>query len=190
VIEKGNDFDCLYTCWATDLLPTEIKLEDASNRALGNCIWIGTKGGGSTLFENWTNLDPFFLECTRSGISTNFIDPWVRPVSFEDNRKIVNESYLAPAIQGKWQVDYGYIPCRIFKHISYGHFGYTNSLTVYEIFDAPMVYSSDPLELFRLAINKKNDPNHIKELKDLMNEVKNKHTYINRIETIIKYLPD
>ena len=189
ILEKGNGIDCLYFPWATDLLPNEIDPHSAKNNQTGDCIWIGTRGGGSTLYENWSMLDPFFNECENNNITLNWIDPWGRHVSFERNKEIVNESYLAPAIQGKWQVDVGYVPCRIFKNISYGHFGYTNSSFVNEIFDNRLVYSADTKELFHKAIEKKKDPNHLKELMELMIEVKEKHTYINRIEEILKCLP-
>jgi hypothetical protein len=39
-------------------------------------------------------------------------------------------------------------------------------------------------------MEEKNSSNHIEKLSFLMNEVKKKHTYINRIETILSYLPD
>jgi hypothetical protein len=36
----------------------------------------------------------------------------------------------------------------------------------------------------------KNSQDHIEKLRYLMNEVKNKHTYINRIEDILRFLPE
>ena len=114
------------------------------------------------------------------------INPWASPISFEDNSRLVNESYISPTIQGPWQIENRYIPCRIFKNISYGHYGYTNSEAVNDIFEGSLIYDRDPVNLFNKIIEKKNDPNHINELKFLMNEVKEKHTYINRIKLIIE----
>jgi hypothetical protein len=175
-------------CWGTDLLPNEIDLNKANNNKSGDFVWIGSKGGGDTTFENWSTIDPFMNKCIDKGIKTTIVDPWGRPVSFEDNMRMINEAYLAPAILGKWQVEMGYIPCRIFKNISYGHFGYTNSQAVFDVIGAPLVFSNNSEQLFNLAIKKKNDIKHIEQLKYLMNEVKQKHTYINRIQKILEIL--
>lgn len=178
----------LYMCWGTDLLPDEIDLDKANNNKSGDFVWIGSKGGGDTTFENWSTIDPFMNKCINKGIKATIVDPWGRPVSFEDNMRMINEAYLAPAILGKWQVEMGYIPCRIFKNISYGHFGYTNSQAVFDVIGDPLVFSNNSEELFNLAIEKKNDIKHIEQLKYLMNEVKEKHTYINRIQKILEIL--
>jgi hypothetical protein len=188
--EPSSSIGCLYLPWATDLLPEEINLDSAKNNSPGECVWVGTYGGGSDLFENGSQLDPFFQRCRQNGIKVNQINPWGNPVSFEENRRLVNGSYLSPSIQGKWQVSVGYLPCRIFKNISYGHMGYTNSDSVNEIFNGEVIYDSDPSILFQKSIESKGDPSHIERLKYLMNEVKNNHTYVNRIKDILNYLPE
>lgn len=179
---QESSIRCLYQPWATDLLPHEIDLESAKNNLDDKfCFFAGTDQG---------NITPFFDLCKENGIRVITIDPWGKPVSFEENRKMVNESYISPAIQSDWQIEHGYIPCRIFKNISYGHFGYTNSDTVNSIFDNSLIYSNNIRDLFFKTIEKKNDPNHLKELRDLMVNVKNNHTYINRIEFILRFLPE
>ena len=176
---------CLYQPWATDLLPHEIDLNSAKNNLTDPfCFWAGSSQG------NDGNINPFLETCSRNGVRIVSIDPWTNPISFEENRKMVNESYISPAIQTNWQIENGYIPCRIFKNISYGHFGYTNSDTVNFIFDNSLVYSDNSRDLFFKIMEKKKDPNHIEELKDLMMEVKMNHTYINRIEFILRFLPE
>jgi len=189
-LSKG-EIDCLYTCWATDLLPDEIDISNAKNIVSGDkyCLWAGTYGDNTSTFQNGTELEPFFRECEKNGIILKLINPWASPISFEDNSRLVNESYISPTIQGPWQIENRYIPCRIFKNISYGHYGYTNSEAVNDIFEGSLIYDRDPVNLFNKIIEKKNDPNHINELKFLMNEVKEKHTYINRIKLIIECLP-
>jgi hypothetical protein len=183
-IQKSS-ISCLYQPWATDLLPHEIDLDSAKNNLTDPfCFWAGSSQG------NDGNINPFLETCSRNGVRIVYIDPWKNPISFEENRKRVNESYISPAIQSDWQVDNGYIPCRIFKNISYGHFGYTNSDTVNSIFDNSLVYSDNPGDLFFKIIEKKNDHNHLKDLKELMANVKSNHTYINRIENILKFLPE
>ena len=182
IIENSYPVRCLYSCWATDLLPHEIDVNNARNNLDNRVLyWVGSQQG---------NLEPFFSECRKNSIDVKIIDPWKGAISFEDNRSYVNSSFISPSIQSDWQVSVGYIPCRIFKNISYGHFGYTNSEMVNSIFDNELVYSPNPGDLFYKALEFKNSPNHIEKLKYLMNEVKNKHTYLNRIEDILKFLPE
>lgn len=192
VLKKGEKVDFLCMCWATDLLPHEIVYPEPNKIHNNTCVWIGTYGDNTGAFQNGTVLDPFMDACERNAIhpiKIIKINPWSNPVSFQENRKIVAESYLAPTLQGPWQVEQEYIPCRIFKNISYGAYGITNSKAVNELFDNKLVYDSNPVELFEKAVIKRNDPNYYEELKRLMNEVKAKHTYLSRIDYILKCLP-
>lgn len=179
----------LAICWATDLLPHEIEINTARNNTEGSCFWAGTHGGGNSTFENGSNLYPFFDKSREIDIPVEIIDPWSNAISNEENRKKVNLSFVSPSIQGPWQVNNAYIPCRIFKNISYGHYGYTNSIHVKNIFDGNIVYEANSVDLFNSVIRKKNDPSHLSDLISLMEEVKEKHTYINRVEILLKYLP-
>lgn len=187
---KG-EIGTLYTCWATDLLPDEIDLSQAKNiKNPKSCLWIGTFGDSTGVFQNGTELDPFFSLCRINGIEVIKINPWSSPVSFEKNKSMVNNSFIAPSIQGPWQIENRYIPCRIFKHISYGHMGYTNSSAVNEIFKGELVYERNSSDLFNKSIEFKNKPDHLERLRYLMNEVKEKHTYVNRINQIMECLPE
>jgi hypothetical protein len=188
---KKDTIDTLYTCWATDLLPSEIDLDLAKNiQNPKSCLWIGTFGDSTGIYQNGTELDPFFNSCNENGIDVIKINPWSSPVSFEQNRNMVNSSYISPTIQGPWQIENEYIPCRIFKNISYGHMGYVNSPSVNSLFNEELIYSRDTIELFNKSIEFKNSPDHIEKLRYLMNEVKEKHTYVNRIKQIIECLPE
>lgn len=181
--------DIIYQPWATDLLPREINIDEARNEKTNKeCLWIGSYSPEDrSEFENNTELDPFFNECKDNGIRIKHIDPWYRPVSFEENRRLVNQAYLAPAINGAFQKRTYYVPCRIFKNISFGSLGITNNEFVNNMFDGRLIYSSDTKELFHKSIEKKNDPNVLNEIKDLMNEVKEKHTFINRAQVLLDF---
>ena len=189
-VSKGI-VDTLYMCWATDLLPHEIDLNYANNVVNPKkCLWIGTFGDSVGIFQNGTELDPFFNLCIRNDIDVVKINPWSSPVSFDENKRLVNGSYISPTIQGPWQIENEYIPCRIFKNISYGHMGYTNSLAVNDVFEGELICDRNTENLFHRSMDFKNDPAHIEKLRFLMNEVKEKHTYINRINQIIECLPE
>jgi len=182
--------DTIYQPWATDLLPDEINESDACNEMNNReCVWVGSYNPADhTIFQNNTELDPFFNECKKHNISIKHVDPWLSPVSMEENKRLVNNAYVAPAINGIYQKKNHYVPCRIFKNISYGHLGITNNEFVNSIFDNKLIYYSDTAELFRKTVEKKYDPKCLEEIKFLMNEVKNKHTYINRIKIILEVL--
>lgn len=173
-----------YILWATDLLPYEIDqikrdiVLPQSSRAV---YWIGTIGGGTA--GNINELEPFKRACNEHNIT--FVHK--KDVSAEENMKLVQESYLAPAIQGAWQVEHGYIPCRIFKNISYGQLGVTNSREVYELFGKKIVYNSDTYQLFYDA-KKKLETLTVHELYEQMDFVKENHTYINRIQSLLHLL--
>lgn len=175
---------CIYMPWATDLLPHEI---DRVKQALPyvqvqkTVHWVGTIGDGT--FGNINQLNPFIQACKENGVE--FIkDP---QLSVQENIKAILSSYMAPAIVGSWQIQAEYIPCRIFKNISYGKMGVTNSLKVYELFDKKIVYNPDTYQLFYDA-KKRIESMSLDEMYELMDLVKTKHTYINRINTLLDFL--
>lgn len=182
----------LFTTWATDLLPNEINLNDAKNITdKKECLWIGTYWDSDSKFQNRTELDPYFNLCEENGITVKKYDPWGNSkTTFEENRTLINNAYLAPTIAGMWQVEVGYVPCRIYKNISYGHMGYTNSEQINNIFNNELIYDRNTTNLFYKSIEFKNNPNHIEKLKYLMNEVKENHTFVNRAKYILESLPE
>ncbi len=175
---------CLYMPWATDLLPHEI---DAMKKQVPHIqkekmiYFVGSYMGGG--FDNRAQYDAFSKACSAQGISLK----QVQGVSEQENINLIQKSYMAPALQGKWQCDVGYIPCRIFKNISYGQPGMTNSKTVYDLFKGKILYASDPSKLFADA------QAYLKTmtLEDLyaqMDLVKEKHTYLNRINHLLNFV--
>src|SRR5579862_4766105 len=161
---------CIYMPWATDLLPHEI---DAIKQTLPcpahrEAYWIGTVGDGT--FGNIHQLKPFIKACEENGIA--FLIK--HHLSLSEHIAAIRTSFIAPAIVGKWQQEQGYIPCRIFKNISYGKMGVTNSKHVYELFDKKIVYNPDTYQLFYDA-KKKMETMTLNELFELMDLVKAKH---------------
>lgn len=190
-VTKVDDFiyydlsdKCIYMPWATDLLPHEIdtiKKEFPRIKKNKEVWWVGTTGDGQ--FGNNNRLRPFQQACQENGIKIRHAGH----ISIEDNIKYTQHSYMAPAIVGEWQQKVGYIPCRIFKNISYGQMGITNSKHVHELFKGKIVYNPNTYQLFHDAQTRIKNM-HQEELFELMDFVKNKHTYINRIETLLSFL--
>lgn len=172
----------IYMPWATDLLPDEIdQLKNNIPQRSNTVYWIGTVGGG--FFGNDTQINPFKGACLKNKI--NFQHPV--HLSVKENINLIRKSYMAPTIVGDWQQKVGYIPCRIFKNISYGQMGITNSKTVYELFQKKIVYNPNTYQLFYDA-QKRLKTLKQEELFELMDFVKTKHTYLNRIQTLLDFL--
>jgi hypothetical protein len=79
--------------------------------------------------------------------------------------------------------EWGYIPCRNFKNISYGQLGMTNSKPVYEFFDGNIIYNEDTYQLFFDAQKERENYDLIKSQ---MLFVKENHTYVNRAKELIE----
>jgi hypothetical protein len=176
---------CVYMPWATDLLPHEIDVNKKKLKTtqVGKyCIWVGTIGAG--VFGNVNELTPFIKGCNEQKI--NFVHRGGN-VSVEDNINLTMQAYLAPAIVGTWQLEHEYVPCRIFKNISYGKPGVTNSKVVYELFEKKIVYNPDTYALFFDAMNRTKNIT-LDEIYEQMDFVKTKHTYINRIQTLLDFM--
>lgn len=174
----------LYMPWATDLLPREIDGLHA-NKALVDtqpqACFVGSISDG--VFGNRREMSSFARACGEKGI--RFVHH--QNLGIEDAIKAVRAALLAPALQGHWQVTNGYIPCRIFKNISYGQIGITNSATVRDLFSGSIVYSSDPAELVLRALEYIQQ-NKTEEMAEIRRWVRDNHTYLNRVETLLQVL--
>lgn len=174
--------------WATDLLPHEIdqiKQQTTLKKNTKEIPFIGSYMGNK--FNNVTQWQQFAIAAKKYGYPFRHYAATSR--SMEENQSIIQQAYLAPAIQGKWQCEVGYIPCRIFKNISYGQIGITNNPTVYKLFNQMIVFNSDPYQLFIDAKNRL-ETITIEELHAQMDFVRDNHTYINRAECLLKYISE
>lgn len=170
----------LYMPWATDLLPheiDEIKSTIKNVKKENTIYWVGSIWDG--YYGNQHEINAFKVACSNAHIDFQHISH----VNSQENIHIVQKSLIAPALQGKWQCDKGYIPCRIFKNISYGVFGITNSKTVYELFQGKIVYNPNCYQLLFDALEQVSSMDDERRF-ELMDFVKEKHTYLNRIEML------
>ncbi len=176
----------IYMPWATDLLPAEIdeiKAQIATKKQKNQtAVFIGTISYGQ--FGNQPQINDFTRACQERTIS--FTNGGVNSRSMEDNISLVQNALLAPAIQGEWQCRQGYIPCRIFKNISYGAMGITNSETVYKLFHEKILYDPNTYQLGIKACNAIKDHSLEKQY-ELMDFVRDHHTYLDRIERLFNF---
>lgn len=170
--------ETLFIPWATDLLPHEIDevKKDIAKKSNKERVvhFVGTF---------YPDTQPFRKSCVDHGVRFQIH----HNKSIEENRLLVQKSYMAPALVNNNQQEIDYIPCRIFKNISYGQLGVTNSRVTNELFQDKLVYNQDQYQLF-IDAQKKIDSLDFYELYDQMNFVRDNHTYINRIEQIFDFI--
>ena len=179
-------YEVVYMYWATDLLPDEFKYSDAElvrNPVMG---YVGSLGGDHPFHA-------FKQSAEKNGITVHHINPWSNPISFDDNIRIMKESYCAPdfrsrgdpaqfekhgRMNGTNHIDIGYIPCRVFKAISYGQTGITNSPRVKELLGDYVEYTSDPSEVISIVKRREKD---VAWRKECMKYVAENHTFLQRV---------
>jgi len=176
--------------WATDLLPDEIdqQTESLYDDNKEDIYFVGSVQGN--------NLYNFAHICANDG--KNFINLGgytgdsddENGTRFYDNQKsidAVKKSYISFDIREQQHLDNGYVPCRLFKNISYGKYTGSNSYLMKEFFENRIIINSNLNELYDNIVDgyKKCDKNKIR---DDMNFIKNNHTYINRVQDLLSVL--
>jgi len=179
-----QDFDKFYVSWATNLLPEEI---DESNIYLpreNKIYYLGTISSEGVC-ENYSNFVPFIDACKREGVEFIHNNFWGNPLSTEKMIELTQKSLLGIDIRGQQHLKQKLLTCRVFKNISYGHLGLTNSTEIYKELDGNCIYNSDTNQLFYDAM--KNIKNY-DMIKSGMQYVKENHTYINRVNSLLSIL--
>lgn len=168
----------LYQPWGTDLLESEFKKPVFNQNKL--VFWIGSiwsdklnRGNINEINELRAALSDFGLKF----INLRFIPDWL-------NIFLVRKSRIAPAIAGKYQTEVNYLPCRVFKNISYGQLGITNVEKFKDILGASFVGGDSIASLIKnsLALTSEEYINMVKAQQLAIS----KYTYKNAIENIVK----
>jgi hypothetical protein len=177
-----SEIKTLYQPWATDYLPNEIENLTSLNFSNNKVVnWVGSvwEGGG------YGNLNE--IKILKESLKKYDIDFKEIRTPYQENKIHINSSYISPSIQGAWQVEKSYIPCRIFKNISYGEFGITNSQGVYDLLEQQIIFDNDINVLIDKAITHR-ELITLSQINSQINLVRNKHTYINRITNILNLI--
>lgn len=188
-------YEAIYIAWATDLLPNEINLEDRLIEPEHPPVsyFIGSISGG-----NAQEVQKFATACSLKGVHFIHNNPWSKPLTFEDAKTLVQKSYVSPDIRGGGDPEkirigetgtchkqIGYIPCRLFKNISYGKLGLTNCSRLKKLFEDYVVLEEDESKIVDTYLQHCNDKEYIKKQ---MIWVRDNHTYINRIQDLLKVI--
>lgn len=178
------DANTFYMPWATDLLPNEVnenikKIQSgllpikSTNRA----FFLGTSWSG--FYGNINELELFREGC--KSINIPFECNTSTTTTQDETIVQLQNALITPSIVGTWQKEKGYIPCRIFKTVSYGQIGCTNSKEAYECLNQLVIYDSDERNIAKLALNKCDDINY---RISAMEFVRDNHTYVQRLESL------
>lgn len=114
----------LFQPWGTDLLAEEF-MDPVFNPLSRTAVFVGavwTQEHQGADLGNTQSIETLRNVLREYGLTFQHRTQ----VSVAENIDAVREARLAPAIAGGWQVEHGYLPCRLFKNVSYGTLGFTN----------------------------------------------------------------
>ena len=179
-----EDGKTLYQPWATDLLPSEMIYDPCPAPEINPVInWVGSVTDGEQ--GNLHQLQAY----AQSTMSLFSIQVRVlRGLSRQDSIKALRSSRQTPAILGQWQCDHHYVPCRIFKNISYGQPTFSNSEVIKEISDESFFEPDCSMIAQKTEEYLKNRNFSLEN--DILNRVKNEHTYVNRCQQILNMVEE
>lgn len=171
----------LYQCWGTDLLPHEIDINEYipfnPSRKTLNYVAMLYDQGFWWAEEFATLLDRDF------GVEFKV---FTQHVSHEENIQLIRESFLCPDFRSDWHLECGYIPCRMWKNISYGRITGTNSPYVKNALGDYVVFGGTPQTLYQNLLNA--EQNRSINMRDAMSFVRDNHTFVDRVNNILKFL--
>lgn len=175
--------------WATDLLPHEIKFVPYHYKNTQDVRFIW-----SWWLDNWEALEKAHLWSLLHGKNWDHRGKhiFLRYKKFVPEDQIISlsrEAYMTLSIQGKPQVKWGYVPCRLLKNMSYSVLWLSNNLFMANLFDEDEIIIDRDISILldkaeKVIKDKKVDDYTRKALE----KVKREHTYINRIEQLFSYL--
>lgn len=179
----------LTTIWATDLLPNEIdQIEPCLfDETKQNIYFIGSRQGPNInrfeqiclkhnkLFQNYGGYSG------KNNLYTGM------PPDTNQNINMVRDSYISVDIRDPHLTHGRYYPCRIFKNISYGKWTGSNHKGIEDLFGEHFTCESD-LDLLYDKLVEDSKSCTYEKMKKAMNFVKEKHTYINRLNDMFLIL--
>jgi len=186
----GLKYKIFYTIWATDLLPEEVQknidnLDNILRKREKNLYFIGS------VYNIISKINDFCKKYSicykRLGAAFDVNSEY--NCSKEMNQDLIQKSYLAPAFLVEEHIEKNYVNCRTFKNISYGRMVLTNSKFINDLFfDNKLIYDEDIEKCFDLGIEFEDNANKLNVIKELMELVRDNHTYKNRVNSIIKFV--
>ena len=168
----------LYQPWGTDLLPEEFKKPVFAKSKF--VFWVGSVWNNAL---NQGNLEEI-LKLKKALVKNNLKFVQVRFVPNFLNIFLIRYSRIAPAIAGLYQVENNYLPCRMFKNISYGQLGFSNVEKFNDILKDANIYSKNIDEMVDsiLKLSEKDYKNIVIKQQEIIKD----YTYKTALENIFK----
>jgi len=185
--------------WATNISYHEVMQNiNKIDKRLPFNIPNGCVFCGSVWMRNEKNMDKLKSVCKKLNI--HYTKGSWKDEDVHQNK--IRGAFFAPAIQGdghragyneRGNLSKFYIPCRIFKNVSFGTIPITNNKGVYDLFNDAgqfIIYDDNIENLVKKAIEYQtkslNDYDTYKSnVINNMKYVAENHTYVNRIETML-----
>jgi hypothetical protein len=109
---------------------------------------------------------------------------------FYDNSESVNslrKSYLSFDIREEQHLRNGYVPCRVFKNISYGMWTGSNSTKIKKFFNEHLTINNNLSQLYDDLVSDYSSSTE-EIIRNSMNYVRDNHTYLNRVQSLLSVL--
>ena len=172
----------LYFPLATELLPNEIEViqkricvNQEKNTQRMVCFF-GKDLSGSLYGSIKLRARALFYETVN-----------INNLTMEDRIEKCIDSHVTCIITPDLLLDNGIIDHKVFQVISYGGFPTNNSQKTLDLFDGKLLISKDSRDFIDDGTSKKNNITYL-ERWELMEYVKNNHTFVKRLETILYML--
>ncbi len=133
----------LFQPWGADLLAEEF-MEPVYNHSTNAVVFVGAVWSDTligTELGNKQAIAELDQACQDRGLELHLHTqiPETQMIALSRSAR------LAPTVVGNWQTEHGYLPCRAFKHASYGIPVLSNSSTVNDLFAIETPESIDDL---------------------------------------------
>jgi hypothetical protein len=106
-------------------------------------------------------------------------------VNEESARRLVQTSALAIDLRGDWHLARGYIPCRLWKGLSYGRAMTSNSTILKGVFGSKVAFAESDEALFEAALRNERSSNS-NSIHENAEWVMRNHTFVNRARRILE----
>ena len=171
----------VYQCWGTDLLPHEIDENDVvkfnpNNKYINYVAMLYEQGP-------WWAQEFANLVAEKHRVEFRV---FTQNASDEENKQLIRSSFLCPDFRSDWHLECGYVPCRMFKNISYGRIPGTNSPLIKRALGDYVVFGGTPQTLYHNLLDA--EMNQKVNMKEAMIFVKENHTFINRIQNLMRFI--
>jgi hypothetical protein len=177
-IDTTKDIITLWQAWGTNIMPWKFKKPIFNRTKL--FFWVGSIWNDKFNHGNIqeiAELKKILAEKALKFIHVRFVPDWI-------NIFLIRHSRLAPSIGGRHQVETNYLPCRMFKNISYGQLGFSNMKKFRDLYKDCSVLGENIEELVTNALEiKKQD--YLAMVKK-QQEITKKHTYIQKMTNIFE----